>query len=97
MTMANSKTLDGLKLFQSGKPVDGSPQPGETYAVRPVAGGSYVKATGRDVVQDLAGEFPKSHFLWLSAPVKVDRKKADKPTGKDDAPPPGDDAPPPAG
>jgi hypothetical protein len=59
----------GLVITQDGKRV-AEPKAGNC-AVRPVAGGAFVKANGQDVIKDLGILFPKCVFLWLSKPVKV--------------------------
>ena len=69
--MADKNVLAGLALSYKGKPAEGEPEAGRTYAVQPVAGGPREKAKGPDVVADLQGAFPKAHFLWLSKPVKA--------------------------
>lgn len=76
--MADKNVLAGLALSYKGKPADGEPAAGRTYAVQPVAGGPREAAKGPDVVADLKGAFPKAHFLWLSKPVKA---KAKQPAG----------------
>ena len=76
--MADKNVLAGLALSYKGKPAEGEPEAGRTYAVQPVAGGPREKAKGPDVVAELQGAFPKAHFLWLSKPVKAKAKAAGK-------------------
>jgi hypothetical protein len=59
----------GLAITQDGKRV-AAPKSGN-YAVRPVAGGQFIKANGQDVIRDLNRMFPGCVFLWLSKPFKA--------------------------
>ena len=66
----------GLAFVQDGKRVS-EPKAGN-YAVRPIAGGPFVKANGQDVVNELRAQFPGCQFLWLSKPFDAKPSK-DKP------------------
>ena len=57
----------GLAFSQDGKRV-AKPKAGN-YAVRPVAGGQFVKVNGQDLVKELRAQFPGCIFLWLSNPI----------------------------
>ena len=69
MSIEAKELKAGLVITQEGKRVI-EPEEGNC-AVRPVAGGAFVKANGQDVIRDLGILFPKCLFLWLSKPVKV--------------------------
>jgi len=71
----------GLVITQDGMRVM-DPKSGNC-AVRPVAGGQFVKANGQDVIRDLVELFPKCIFLWLSKPVVVKESKDKDPKDKD--------------
>ena len=71
MAGAQKEAVAGLVITCKGEEIKGAPKKGETYAVRPVAGGPREKAKGPDVVADLEAVFPGAHFLWLSKPVKA--------------------------
>jgi len=77
MSLEAKEIAAGLAIVQDGKRVE-LPKSGN-YAVRPVAGGPYIKANGQDVIKDLAQLFPGCVFLWLSKAFEV--KAAN---GKDD-------------
>ncbi len=67
----------GLAFIQDGKRV-ATPK-SDNYAVRPVAGGPFVKANGQEVIKDLREQFPGCRFLWLAKLFdKEAEKKADK-------------------
>jgi hypothetical protein len=72
----------GLVITKDGKRV-AEPKAGNC-AVRPVAGGPFVKANGQDVIKDLGILFPKCVFLWLSKPVKVKDDGDGKKSGDED-------------
>lgn len=82
MSIEAKELQAGLVITQDGKRVV-EPKAGNC-AVRPVAGGAFVKANGQDVIRDLAILFPKCVFLWLSKPVKVKDDGDGKKPGKDD-------------
>ena len=68
MSIEAKELKAGLVITQEGKRVV-EPKAGNC-AVRPVAGGAFVKANGQDVIRDLGILFPKCVFLWLSKPIK---------------------------
>jgi hypothetical protein len=63
----------GLAFFQDGKRV-AKPSAGN-YAVRPVAGGQFVKANGQEVTKELRDLFKGCLFLWLSKPFDAKASK----------------------
>jgi hypothetical protein len=72
----------GLAFIQDGKRV-ATPK-ADNYAVRPVAGGPFVKANGQDVIKDLREQFPACRFLWLAKPFdKESKKESDKDAASD--------------
>lgn len=85
MALEAKEVQAGLVFIQDGKRVK-SPKIGN-YAVRPVAGGQFVKANGQDVIRELAVMFAGCIFLWLSKPYDSKKEegagKTDE-TGKPD-------------
>jgi len=87
MAGAQKEAVAGLVITCKGEEIKGAPKKGETYAVRPVAGGPREKAKGTDVVAELGAAFPGAHFLWLSKPVKAKGAKPEDRPGTADATP----------
>jgi hypothetical protein len=67
----------GLAFIQDGKRV--AIPKADNYAVRPVAGGQFMKANGADTVKELREQFPNCRFLWLSEPFDQKAAKETKP------------------
>jgi hypothetical protein len=82
MPIETKELKSGLAFIQDGKRV-ATPK-SDNYAVRPVAGGPFVKANGQEVIKDLREQFPGCRFLWLAKPFEQEAeksgKKADKPS-----------------
>lgn len=68
MKIEANEIKTGLAFFQEGKRVE-QPKAGNC-AVRPIAGGPFVKVNGQEVLAGLRDAIKGCIFLWLSDPVE---------------------------
>jgi hypothetical protein len=71
MPIETKELTAGLAFFQDGKRVK-TPKAGNC-AVRPIAGGAFVKANGQEVLKALRDAYPTVVFLFLSKPVEIEK------------------------